>query len=55
MEKPKIWEGVLSDAEIIQIPFQIKAKMEKFVTSKIDEAFTCKALCSGKIQDAGNF
>lgn len=55
MEKPNLWEGVLHRTEVLQIPVTIKKKLEDFVSSKIDEALTCKALCSAKIQDAGKY
>lgn len=55
MEKLNIWEGVLRRTEILQIPVEIKSKLEDFISSKIDEALTCKALYSAKIQDAGMY
>lgn len=54
MEKSNIWQGILDETEVLQIPLQIKPKIEGYLLSKIDELLTCKALCSAKIQDAGN-
>lgn len=53
MEKPNIFHGILHESEIQQIPMPVKTKLEDFLTCKIEEALTSKALHSAKIQDAG--